>query len=156
MKCPCPKASDTRVVDSRENGDGRTIRRRRVCGECGKRFTTFERFELRMPQIVKGSGTREEFSEEKLRTGFARALHKRKVPAREVDAAVERVTHRLLSSNEREIEARRIGEAVMQELKRLDKVAYIRFASVYRDFRDVDDFRSAIDEVQPPKRRRGA
>lgn len=155
MKCPCARSSDTKVVDSRESDDGRTIRRRRACLACGKRFTTFERFELRMPAIIKGSGIREEFDEAKVRLGFERALHKRPVPTEYVDAAVDRVTQRVMSMSEREIESRRVGELVMQELRRLDKVGYIRFASVYRDFKDVDDFRDAIAEVQRAPGRRG-
>jgi len=158
MKCPCAKASDTKVVDSRESDDGKTIRRRRVCLTCDKRFTTFEKFELRMPHIIKGSGIREVYDEDKLRIGFQRALHKRPVPTEYVDAAVDRVTQKLLSTSEREIDSRKIGELVMLELKKLDKVGYIRFASVYRDFQDVDDFRDAIKEVQrvPSRRRKPA
>jgi len=155
VKCPCAKASDTRVVDSRESDDGKTIRRRRACLTCDKRFTTFEKFELRMPHIIKGSGIREEYDEDKLRVGFERALHKRPVPTEYVDAAVDRVTQKLLSMSEREVDSRKVGELVMLELKKLDKVGYIRFASVYRDFQDVDDFRDAIKEVQSvPSRRR--
>ncbi len=155
MKCPCAKASDTKVVDSRESDDGKTIRRRRACLTCDKRFTTFEKFELRMPHIIKGSGIREEYDEDKLRVGFERALHKRPVPTEYVDAAVDRVTQKLLSMSEREVDSRKVGELVMLELKKLDKVGYIRFASVYRDFQDVDDFRDAIKEVQSvPSRRR--
>lgn len=158
MKCPCAKASDTKVVDSRESDDGKTIRRRRACLACDKRFTTFEKFELRMPHIIKGSGIREEYDEEKLRVGFQRALHKRPVPTEYVDAAVDRVTQKLLSTSEREVDSRKVGELVMLELKKLDKVGYIRFASVYRDFQDVDDFRDAIKEVQraPARRRKPA
>jgi transcriptional repressor NrdR len=156
MKCPCPKASDTKVVDSRESEDGKLIRRRRACLTCDKRFTTFEKFELRMPHIIKGSGIREEFEEDKLRVGFQRALHKRPVPTEYVDAAVDRIAQKLLSMSEREVDSRKVGELVMLELKKLDKVAYIRFASVYRDFQDVDDFRDAIKEVQraPARKRR--
>jgi len=143
------------VVDSRESDDGKTIRRRRACLTCDKRFTTFEKFELRMPHIIKGSGIREEYDEDKLRVGFERALHKRPVPTEYVDAAVDRVTQKLLSMSEREVDSRKVGELVMLELKKLDKVGYIRFASVYRDFQDVDDFRDAIKEVQSvPSRRR--
>ena len=155
MKCPCAKSSDTKVVDSRESDDGKTIRRRRACLSCDKRFTTFEKFELRMPHIIKGSGIREEYDEEKLRVGFERALHKRPVPTEYVDAAVDRVTQKLLSMSEREIDSRKVGELVMLELNKLDKVGYIRFASVYRDFQDVEDFRDAIKEVQRvPARKR--
>ena len=110
--------------------------------------------ELRLPQVVKANGTREEYDEEKLRTGFARALHKRPVPTEYVDAAVERITQKMLSLGEREIASRRIGELVMRELYKVDKVAYIRFASVYKDFQDVDDFRDVIKEVGKPAARR--
>jgi transcriptional repressor NrdR len=130
------------------------VRRRRRCTSCDKRFTTYETVELRMPQIVKSNGSREEFKEEKLRTGFQRAVHKRPVPAERVEEAVERIKQRLLSLGEREVDSRRLGEMVMKELYKLDKVAYIRFASVYRSFQDVDDFRDAIKEVQQPTTRR--
>jgi transcriptional repressor NrdR len=154
MKCPFCKHSDTQVVDSRVNDEGDSIRRRRRCLDCGKRFTTYEVVELRMPQIVKSNGYREEFKEDKLRTGFLRALHRRPVPANLVEDAVGRIKQRLLSLGEREVPSRRIGELVMKELYKLDKVAYIRFASVYKDFQDVDDFRDAIKEVQKPAPRR--
>jgi transcriptional repressor NrdR len=155
MKCPFCKHDDTQVVDSRVSEEGSSIRRRRRCLACDKRFTTYETVELRMPQMVKSNGFREEFKEDKLRTGFQRALHKRPVPANLVEDAVERIKQKLLSLGEREIESRRLGEMVMKELYKLDKVAYIRFASVYRDFQDVDDFRDAIKEVQKPSPRRG-
>ncbi len=154
MKCPFCKHDDTQVVDSRVSEEGDSIRRRRRCPACEKRFTTYETAELRLPQIVKSNGYREEFKEDKLRTGFKRALHKRPVSAELLEAAVERVKQRLLSLGEREIDSRRIGEMVMKELYKLDKVAYIRFASVYRSFQDVDDFRDAIKEVQKPAGRR--
>lgn len=156
MKCPFCKHEDTQVVDSRVSEEGDSIRRRRRCPACDKRFTTYETVELRMPQIVKSNGYREEFKEDKLRTGFKRALHKRPVSAELVEEAIERVKQRLLSLGEREVDSRRIGEMVMKELYKLDKVAYIRFASVYRSFQDIDDFRDAIKEVQkPPARRNG-
>lgn len=154
MKCPFCKHDDTQVVDSRVSEEGDSIRRRRRCPACDKRFTTYETAELRLPQIVKSNGYREEFKEDKLRTGFKRALHKRPVSAELVEEAVERVKHKLLSLGEREVDSRRIGEMVMKELYKLDKVAYIRFASVYRSFQDVDDFRDAIKEVQKPGTRR--
>jgi transcriptional repressor NrdR len=154
MKCPFCKHDDTQVVDSRVSEVGDSIRRRRRCPACDKRFTTYETVELRMPQIVKSNGYREEFKEDKLRTGFKRALHKRPVSAELVEEAVERVKQRLLSLGEREVDSRRIGEMVMKELYKLDKVAYIRFASVYRSFQDADDFRDAIKEVQKPAARR--
>jgi transcriptional repressor NrdR len=154
MKCPFCGADDTQVVDSRVSEEGDSIRRRRRCAACDKRFTTYETVELRLPQVVKANGTREEYDEEKLRTGFARALHNRPVPTEYVDAAVERITQKMLSLGEREIASRRIGELVMRELYKVDKVAYIRFASVYKDFQDVDDFRDVIKEVGKPAARR--
>ena len=154
MKCPFCGHPETKVVDSRVPEDGASVRRRRRCLSCDKRFTTFETVELRMPQIVKENGMRQAFDEQKIRTGFARALHKRPVPAEHVDEAIERIKQKLLSLGEREVQARRVGEMVMRELYKLDKVAYIRFASVYRSFQDVEDFRDAIEEVQKPVRRR--
>jgi transcriptional repressor NrdR len=154
MKCPFCKHDDTQVVDSRVSETGDSIRRRRRCPACDKRFTTYETVELRLPQIVKTNGYREEFKEDKLRTSFQRALHKRPVSTELVEEAVERVKQRLLALGEREVESRRIGEMVIKELYKLDKVAYIRFASVYRSFQDVDDFRDAIKEVQKPAARR--
>jgi transcriptional repressor NrdR len=154
MKCPFCGADDTQVVDSRVSEEGDSIRRRRRCAACDKRFTTYETVELRLPQVVKTNGTREEYDEEKLRTGFSRALHKRPVPTEYVDAAVERITQKMLSLGEREIASRRIGELVMRELYKVDKVAYIRFASVYKDFQDVDDFRDVLKEVGKPATRR--
>jgi transcriptional repressor NrdR len=156
MKCPFCGADDTQVVDSRVSEEGDHIRRRRRCQACDKRFTTYETVELRMPQVVKTNGTREQYDEEKLRTGFLRALHKRPVPTEYVDAAVERIAQKLLSLGEREIPSRRVGEMVMRELYRLDKVAYIRFASVYKDFQDVADFRDVLKEVAKPGARRRA
>ena len=154
MKCPFCNCPDTQVIDSRVSEEGESIRRRRRCVECEKRFTTYEKVELRMPQIVKSNGNREEFKEDKLRTGFLRALHRRPVPINLVEDAISRIVQKLLSLGEREVQSRRVGELVMKELYKLDKVAYIRFASVYRDFQDVDDFRDAIKEVQRPAPRR--
>ena len=150
MKCPFCKCSDTQVIDSRVSEDGESIRRRRRCTKCSKRFTTYETIELRMPQVVKQDGSRAEFDLEKLRTGFMRALHKRPVPTQLVDDAIATITQDVLALGEREIDSRRLGEMVMRELKRLDQVAYIRFASVYRSFQGVDDFQDAIKEVQRP------
>ncbi|HEX9185167.1 MAG TPA: transcriptional regulator NrdR, partial [Burkholderiales bacterium] len=140
--------------DSRVSESGESIRRRRRCLACEKRFTTYETVELRMPQIVKSDGRRAEFDREKLRTGFQRALHKRPVPTELVDQAIERIVQKLLSLGERELPSRRVGEMVMGELKKLDDVAYVRFASVYRSFQDVEDFREAIQEVEQSRRRR--
>jgi transcriptional repressor NrdR len=154
MHCPFCKAEDTQVIDSRVSDDGDSIRRRRRCVACSKRFTTYETVEFRMPQVVKQDGSRTEFDLDKLRTGFMRALHKRPVPTPLVDDAVATVTQQVLALGEREIPSRRIGEMVMKELYKLDTVAYIRFASVYRSFQDVDDFRDAIKEVQKPSGRK--
>jgi transcriptional repressor NrdR len=154
MKCPFCGAQDTQVVDSRASEEGDSIRRRRRCAACDKRFTTYETVELRMPQVVKANGIREEYDQDKLRIGFMRALHKRPVPTEFVDAAIDRITQKLLSLGEREVPSRRIGEMVMRELYRLDKVAYIRFASVYKDFQDAEDFRDVLKDVlkEPPSK----
>ncbi len=150
MKCPFCGANDTSVMDSRVSEEGNSIRRRRRCQSCQKRFTTYETADLMMPQVVKQNGNRAEFDREKLRTGFSRALHKRPVPTPLVDEAIDRIVQKVLSLGEREISSRQIGEMVMAELYKLDKVAYIRFASVYRSFGDVEDFREAIREVEKP------
>ena len=142
------------MVDTRENEEGDSIRRRRRCLSCEKRFTTFETVELRMPQVVKHNGMRSEFDEKKLRTSFTRALHKRPVPTELVDAAIHNVTQKVFSLGEREIGSRQIGEMVMKELLKLDKVAYIRFASVYKSFQDVGDFTEAVEEVRKTPARR--
>ncbi|GGP27430.1 transcriptional regulator NrdR [Silvimonas amylolytica] len=147
MKCPFCGSPDTQVVDSRVSDEGDVVRRRRRCAVCDKRFTTFETAEVRMPQVVKQNGQRAEFDREKIRTSFHRALHKRPVPTHLVDEAISRIIQKVLTVGEREIMSRQIGEMVMNELARLDKVAYIRFASVYRSFSDLDDFRDVIREV---------
>jgi len=153
MKCPFCGSTDTQVIDSRVTEPGDSIRRRRRCSSCQKRFPTYETVELRLPQVVKTNGTRSDFDVAKLRNGFLRALHKRPVPTEFVDQAVERVVGQVLALGEREIASRRIGEMVMQELYKLDKVAYIRFASVYRSFQDVSDFHDALREVEAPAKR---
>jgi len=150
MKCPFCGSAETQVIDSRVSEAGDSIRRRRRCLDCQKRFTTYETVELRLPQVVKTNGNRSEFDKEKIRVGFARALHKRPVPTEFVDAAIDRIVAQVLALGEREIASRQIGEMVMQELYKLDKVAYIRFASVYRSFSDVSDFRDALREVEAP------
>ncbi len=147
MKCPFCGADDTQVVDSRLNEEGNSIRRRRRCQVCDKRFTTYETEELHLPQVVKQNGTREEFKREKLRVSFTRALHKRPVPTEYVDKAMDRIIQKVLGLGVREVPARLLGETVMQELKQMDQVAYIRFASVYRSFSDVDDFHNAIKDL---------
>jgi transcriptional repressor NrdR len=154
MKCPFCKNPDTQVVDTRENEEGDSIRRRRRCLACEKRFTTFETVELRMPQVVKQNGMRSDFDEAKLRTSFSRALHKRPVPTELVDVAIHNVTQKVFSLGEREIGSRQIGEMVMKELLKLDKVAYIRFASVYKSFQDVGDFADAVEAVRKTPRRK--
>jgi transcriptional repressor NrdR len=154
MKCPFCQSPDTQVIDSRVSDDGDSIRRRRKCAACSKRFTTYETVELRMPQVVKQDGSRAEFDLDRLRTGFMRALHKRPVATQAVDEAIATVAQDVLALGEREIESRRIGEMVMRELHRLDEVAYIRFASVYRSFQGIDDFQDAIKEVREPVRKK--
>lgn len=156
MKCPFCKHPDTQVIDTRESEEGDSVRRRRRCLSCGKRFTTYETVELRMPQVVKQNGMRSDFDLDKLRTSFSRALHKRPVPTELVDAAIDHVVQKVFACGEREVPTRQIGELVMKELLRLDKVAYIRYASVYKSFQDVDDFSEAIDAVtaQTPRRRK--
>ena len=153
MKCPFCGSADTQVIDSRVSEPGDSIRRRRRCVACQKRFTTYETVELRLPQVVKSNGTRADFHADRIRVGFQRALHKRPVPTEYVDAAIDRIVQQVLALGEREIPSRQIGEMVMQELYKLDKVGYIRFASVYRSFQDVADFRDAIKEVEAPVRR---
>jgi transcriptional repressor NrdR len=153
MKCPFCGAEDTQVIDSRVNEEGDSIRRRRRCASCDKRFTTYETAELHLPQVVKQNGTREEFSRDKLRLSFTRALHKRPVPTEYVDRAIDHIVQGILSRGEREISSRDLGESVMLELRRMDKVAYIRFASIYRSFKDVDDFHEAIRDLDKVKRR---
>jgi transcriptional repressor NrdR len=147
MKCPFCKADNTQVVDTRESEEGDSIRLRRRCQGCDKRFTTQETIELRMPQVVKQNGIRSEFDAHKLRTSFTRALHKRPVPTELVDAAIDGVTQKVFALGEREVASRQIGELVMQELLKLDEVAYIRFASVYKSFKDVGDFADAVEAV---------
>ncbi len=148
MKCPFCGASDTQVVETRLVEEGLSVRRRRRCVGCDKRFTTFENADVRLPQVIKGNGIREEFSETKLREGFRRALHKRPVSVDLVDEAVARIRQKLLTRGERELLSREIGEMVMDALYRLDKVAYIRFASIYRSFQGVDDFRDVISRIR--------
>ena len=154
MKCPFCGSDDTQVIDSRVSEAGDSIRRRRRCTACQKRFTTYETVELRLPQVVKTNGNRADFDTERVRVGFQRALHKRPVPTEYVDQAVERIVQQVLGLGEREIPSRQIGEMVMRELYKLDKVGYIRFASVYRSFQDPADFRDALKEVEPGAARR--
>ncbi len=148
MHCPFCQHEDTRVIDSRVSDDGSTIRRRRECEKCSERFNTFETAELKLPAVVKSDGRRESFDERKLRTSFNRALQKRPISSDEVDAAVRSVIDDLRRSGEREMASMRVGELVMRELKKLDQVAYVRFASVYRSFEDVQAFREEIERLE--------
>lgn len=154
MKCPFCGADDTTVADTRLNEEGDTVRRRRRCVACDKRFTTYERAEIRLPQVVKKNGLRAEYSRDKLRASLDLALRKRPVSMESIDAAIAEIEEKLLTAGEREIGTQQLGELVMRELKKLDKVAYIRFASVYRNFEDVDAFSKAIREVSPPARKK--
>ena len=138
MRCPFCSAEDTRVVDSRLADEGDSVRRRRECNSCRERFTTYERAELRLPKIIKSDGRREPFREEKLRSGMSRALEKRPVESEAVEHVIGRIRHKLLASGEREVSSRVVGEWMMEELKELDAVAYVRFASVYRSFEDLN------------------
>ncbi len=151
MRCPFCGAHETRVVDSRLSGECDQVRRRRECLECKERFTTYESAELNLPRIVKHGGNREPFDEAKLRGGILRSLEKRPVPVDAIDRALSRIIHQAMVAGEREIQARQLGEWVMAELRELDQVAYIRFASVYRSFEDVDQFREVIDTLQEKK-----
>jgi transcriptional repressor NrdR len=148
MKCPFCNHTDTQVVETRESEDGAFIRRRRRCGDCGKRFTTYERPEISYPSIVKKDGRRTEYERAKLQGSFQIALRKRPVSTERVDKAIDRIEDALLNLGSREIHSSRIGELVMRELKKLDKVAYVRYASVYRSFEDIDEFRALVDEVR--------
>ncbi len=151
MHCPFCSAPDTRVIDSRLANDGDQVRRRRECVSCSERFTTFESAELNMPRIVKQDGSRMPFKEEKLSSGVMRALEKRPVDTEQIDAALNRIKHQLLAAGEREINSAIIGNLVMEELLALDQVAYIRFASVYLDFSDINAFREAIEKLEQTK-----
>ena len=148
MKCPFCSNSETQVVETRISEEGDFIRRRRQCGACEKRFTTYERPDVNYPTIVKKDGRRIEFERGKLRASMNLALRKRPVSTEQVDGAIERIEEKLLSLGLREVNSTRIGELVMRELKKLDKVAYVRFASVYRNFEDIDEFRALVDEVR--------
>ena len=148
MKCPFCGNLETQVVETRVSEDADFIRRRRQCGACEKRFTTYERPDVNFPAIVKKDGRRIEYKRSKVLGSMNLALRKRPVSTEQIDMAVERIEEKLLSMGLREVASNRIGELVMRELKKLDKVAYIRFASVYRSFEDIDDFRALVDEVK--------
>ncbi len=135
------------MIDSRLVGEGNQVRRRRECQQCGERFTTFESAELVMPRVIKNNGSRQPFDEEKLRSGLLRALEKRPVDLENIEATIDRIKHRLRATGEREVNTRTVGELVMNELRELDDVAYVRFASVYRSFQDVNEFREEIEAM---------
>jgi transcriptional repressor NrdR len=151
MYCPFCSTPDTRVIDSRLANDGGQVRRRRECVSCNERFTTYESAELNMPRIVKQDGSRMPFKESKLSAGVMRALEKRPVSTEQIDEALSRIKHQLLAAGEREINSAVIGNLVMEELLTLDQVAYIRFASVYLDFSDINAFRDAIEKIEKTK-----
>ena len=155
MRCPFCGADDTTVADTRINDDGDLVRRRRRCLSCDKRFTTFERAEVRVPQVIKKNGSRVEFDREKLTASFRLALRKRPIGSQAVDAAVGRIEEALRALGEREVASEVIGEMVMRELQKLDKIAYVRFASVYRNFEDVDEFSQVVREVSHPSQALG-
>jgi transcriptional repressor NrdR len=148
MRCPFCRHEDTQVVDSRVAEDGAAIRRRRRCPACDKRFTTYERVELMLPVVVKKDGSRTEFDRRKIAASMQLALRKRPVAAEAIDAAVARIEYQLLGSGEREVRSDRLGELVMEELRGLDTIAYVRFASVYRRFEDVSEFEDVIEEFR--------
>ena len=148
MHCPYCSNEDTQVLDSRVSEDGRVVRRRRRCEKCDKRFTTYERAELALPALVKKDGSRVEYNRDKLLSSMRLALRKRPVSSTAVDEALNQIEERLMALGEKEIPTARVGEMVMRELKRLDKVAYIRFASVYRSFEDLESFESALKELK--------
>ena len=147
MRCPYCSHDETQVVETRESDEGGAIRRRRRCQSCEKRFTTYERAEIAMPAVVKKDGSRVDFDAAKLRASMLLALRKRPVSIEQVDAALERIQDKLLASGAKEVPSARLGELLMRELKRIDKVAYVRFASVYRSFEDVDEFRQLIRDI---------
>ena len=154
MKCPFCSNPDTRVIDSRLVGEGNQIRRRRECNNCSARFTTYESAELNYPRIIKSDGRREPFNEEKLRGGFLRAMEKRPVETEKIDIAVAKIMHKLRATGDREVPAMTLGNWVMEELRALDQVAYVRFASVYRSFEDVRAFLDEIERLEnelPPE-----
>jgi len=148
MRCPFCGTQDTKVLDSRLVSEGAQVRRRRTCGHCQERFTTFEVAELQMPKLIKNDGSREPFDEDKLRSGIIKAIEKRPVSIEALETAIARIKEKLQATGERELSSRVLGEAVMEELKRLDQVAYVRFASVYRSFKDISEFRQEIDRLE--------
>ena len=148
MHCPFCGAQDTKVYDSRLAPEGDQVRRRRECTSCSARFTTFEKAELQFPRVIKNDGARENFNENKVRSGIQRALEKRSVPADDIELALNHIRRKLMTVDDREIESRMIGEMVMDELEQIDHVAYVRFASVYRDFKDVGEFADEVERLR--------
>ena len=148
MRCPFCSFEDTRVIDSRMAAEGDLVRRRRECMECRERFTTYEAAEFNYPRVIKSDGRREQFTEDKLRSGIERALEKRPVPMEQVEIAIARIKHRLRSLGDREVKSRKVGDWVMEELKAVDQVAYLRFASVYQSFADVRAFLDEIEKLE--------
>ncbi|MEM1153297.1 MAG: transcriptional regulator NrdR [Pseudomonadota bacterium] len=148
MHCPFCGAEETKVIDSRLVAEGNQVRRRRECLHCAERYTTYEMAELVMPRVIKQNGNREPFNEEKLRAGFHRALEKRPVAIERIEEVINHIKHDLRATGEREVKSLVIGELVMDQLKRLDQVAYVRFASVYRSFEDISEFRDAIERLE--------
>lgn len=147
MRCPFCSIEDTKVVDSRLVAEGDQVRRRRECQSCSERFTTYESAELLLPKVIKQNGVREPFDENKLRSGILRALEKRPVSVEQIEASLNHIKHDLMAAGEREVSSLKIGEEVMQHLRELDHVAYVRFASVYRSFQDLEEFRQEIDKL---------
>lgn len=148
MHCPFCQTAETKVVDSRLVAEGGQVRRRRECQQCKERFTTFEMAELLLPRVIKQDGSREPFDEDKLRAGLQRALEKRPVSMEDIETAINQIKHFLQAMGEREVDSRIVGEKVMEVLRELDGVAYVRFASVYRSFKDIDEFRAELDRMQ--------
>lgn len=152
MRCPFCAEQDTKVIDSRLVADGDQVRRRRQCQACDERFTTFESAELLMPKLVKSNGTRVPFDEQKLAAGIQRAIEKRPVSVEDVEDAIHRIQTKLRATGEREVKSLMVGQLVMDELRKLDQVAYVRFASVYRQFQDIDEFRQEIERIRYDKK----
>ena len=151
MLCPFCKANETKVIDSRLVAEGEQVRRRRECLSCNERYTTYEVAELLMPRVVKADGSRQPFDEQKMRAGILRSLEKRPVSIEEIESAINRIKYHLRATGEREVKSMVVGEAVMTELRRLDEVAYVRFASVYRSFQDLNEFKEEIDRLSSQK-----
>jgi len=147
MRCPFCSHDDTKVIDSRLVADGAQVRRRRECTACSERYTTYETADLLMPRIIKGNGNREPFDEEKMRSGILRALEKRPVSVEDIEACISSIKKALQATGEREVKSLVVGELVMDHLQKLDQVAFVRFASVYRDFKDLEEFRQEIDRL---------